>query len=284
MPGPPVTVPPVADLPGAPAADSGAEPATGPPGLSAGLSGGRLAGGSAGRKAAAGEPGQQSRRRHNRWKVAFFLLAAIGIVAAVAWALLGSRFLVVRSIEVTGTHLVPKSEVLAAAQIPKGLPLARVNTAAVARRVERITQVESARVTRQWPDRILITVQERTPALAIRAGSGFDLVDAFGVVVRHVAKQPRGMPLFTPTGPVLGNPGVRAAVAVLGELPAPIARRVRSVTAATADSVILHLAGRITVNWGGSGQPAQKGRELTILLRTHARYYDLSAPGTAVTG
>ena len=37
------------------------------------------------------------------WKAAFFGLAAIAIAAAVAWALLGSRLLVVRSVQVTGT-------------------------------------------------------------------------------------------------------------------------------------------------------------------------------------
>jgi cell division protein FtsQ len=216
--------------------------------------------------------------------VAFFALTAVGMVAAVVWALLGSRFLVVRSIQVTGNHLVPKSEVLAEAQIPMGLPLVRVSTSAVARRVESITQVQSARVTRDWPDRIVITVLERTPALAIRAGTGFDLVDASGVVVRQVTRKPAGMPLFTPAGAVLGNPGVRATVAVLADLPAAIARSVRSVTAPSAEAVTLHLARGTTVDWGNSSQSAQKAHELAILLHTHARYYDVSAPGSAVTG
>lgn len=237
-----------------------------------------------GGKAAGGGPGRPARRRPSRWKVAFFVLTAVGMVAAVVWALLGSRFLVVRSIQVTGNHLVPKSEVLAEAQIPMGLPLVRVNTSAVARRVERITQVQSARVTRDWPDRIVITVLERTPALAIRAGPGFDLVDASGVVVRQVTRKPAGMPLFAPVGTVLGNPGVRATVAVLADLPAGIARSVRSVTAPSAEAVTLHLAAGITVDWGNSSQSVRKAHELAILLHTHARYYDVSAPGSAVTG
>ncbi len=229
--------------------------------------------------------GTPSKRGPSPYRTAFFLLAAAGILAACGWLLLGSRFLAVRSIQVTGTHLVPESEVLAAAGIPLGQPLIRVDTGAAAGRIERITQVQSAQVSRQWPDGVLITVQERTPALAVPlVGGGFALVDASGVVVRQVRTQPAGMPRFTPAGPLPGNPGVRAAASVLRQLPPGIARRVVLVTVPTLDAVTLRLSGRITVDWGSSGQPAQKGRELAILLHTRARYFDVSAPGTAATG
>ena len=92
------------------------------------------------------------------------------------------------------------------------------------------------------------------------------------------------MPVFIPSGPLPGNPGLRAAAAVLRGLPAGIARGVRSVTAPSDQAVTLHLARGITVVWGNSGQQARKARELGILLRTRARYYDVSAPGSAVTG
>ncbi len=159
------------------------------------------------------------RRPLDPWKAAFVLLALAGIVAGVAWALLGSRFFVVRSVQVTGLHRVSRSQALAAAAIPLGLPLIRVDTAAVSHRVDAITQVQSARVTRNWPDGIVINITERTPALAVADGSGYDLVDRFGVVVVSAARPPQGMPLFRPSGPLRGSPAVAAAVAVLHELP-----------------------------------------------------------------
>ncbi len=279
---------------GGPTAGGGGAPggpgrgATDSPGRPAGDAPGTLVGDAPGTPAARtpAEPVADilANRRNNRWRAAFFLLAIFGVIAAAAWALLGSRFLVVRSVEITGTHLVPKSEVLAVAGIPEGLPLVRVNTAVVASRIDRITQVQSAQVTRDWPDRIVITVQERRAALAVRAGTGFDLVDPSGVVVRQAPKEPPGIPLFAPDGPMLGNPGVHAAATVMRELPSRIARLVKSVTVPNADSVTLHLSSGVTVDWGSSGQTAQKARELAILMRTHARYYDVSAPGTAVTG
>jgi cell division protein FtsQ len=229
-------------------------------------------------------PKAAARRGRSRYKAAFFALAAAALIAVVVWVVFGSKLLVVRVIQVAGTHLVPKSEVLAAADIPRGLPLIRLNTGAVASRVDRITQVQSAQVTRSWPDGVVIAVQERQPALAVPVTGGFDLVDPSGVVVQQVKKQPRRLPRFIPAGPLPGNPGLRAAASVLRELPRPIARRVTSVTAPTPNAVTLHLSRGVTVDWGSAGLAAQKARVLAILMRTRARSYDVSAPGSATTG
>ena len=96
---------------------------------------------------AAADPGPAAATRgsrpggHQPWRAAFFALAAVAIVGGVGWALLDSRFFVVRSVTVTGTHLVTGAEVRSAAAIPPGLPLIRVNGATIAHRVEQIRQV-----------------------------------------------------------------------------------------------------------------------------------------------
>jgi len=247
---------------------------------------------------------QASGQRHTPWRAAFFALAITGIVAGVAWALVGSRFLVVRSIQVTGTHLVPRSEVLAAAGIPDGLPLIRVNTAAVAVRIERITQIESAQVSRAWPTGVTISVRERTPVLAVASGRGYQLIDKFGVAVEP-ASPPLRLPRFVfppgsqsagsqsagsqPAGPQVlaslrGSPAVYAAAAVLRELPASLASKVTEVAASSPSDVTLTLSGGITIVWGGTDRPAAKAKELGVLMRIRARSYDVSAPGTAMTG
>jgi cell division protein FtsQ len=221
---------------------------------------------------------------YNWWKVGFFALAAAGTIAALTWVLFGSRLLVVRSVVVTGTHLVSRSQVLAVAGIPDGLPLARVNTSAAAHRIERITQIQSVTVSRDWPDRIVIAVTERRPVLAVPDGGIFYLVDPTGVAVEQVRQPPAGIPRFVTYGRLLRNPGVSAAASVLLSLPSSLAREVKSVTVPAGDAVTLHLADGIAVDWGSPGLTAQKTRVLAILMHTHARYYDVSAPATAVTG
>src|SRR5262249_26720869 len=130
-------------------------------------------------------------RTRTPWRAAFFALAGLGLIAALAWVLFGSRLLVVRSVAVTGAHRGPAAEVLAAADVQAGTPLIRVNTGQIARRVEAIRQVASAIVARDWPDHLVITVRERVPVVAVRmAGGGYDLVDPDGVIVRWSQARP----------------------------------------------------------------------------------------------
>jgi len=225
----------------------------------------------------------------------FFGLAAVAIVAGVAWALLGSRFLVVRSVQVTGTGpQVSRAQVLAAARIPAGLPLIRVNTAAVAQRVGGIREVQSAQVSRNWPHTVVISVRLRTPVFAVAvARGGYALVDAYGVDVRDSARRPPRLPLLQLTPGAAGTGGVAAlsslrpvasaGAAVLRELPPRIARRVAVVSAPTPSQVTLQLANGAVIVWGDASRSAEKAKELALLMRTHARLYDVSAPGTAVT-
>ncbi len=240
------------------------------------------------------EPATRSRARRRKpgplrrsWRAALLALALAGLVAFAAWALFDSRLLVVRSVVVTGTRIVPRSEVLAAAGVEPGTPLIRVNTGPIAARVAAIRQVQSVQVTRSWPDRVVIVVRERTPALVVVApGGGFDLLDADGVIVRWAVRQPADLPLYPAQEGVAalqGDPDLAAAAAVLRTLPARLLHTVESVTAPSPDQVTLQLSGGITVVWGGTDRAAAKAQELTVLERTGSHYYDVSAPGTLTT-
>jgi cell division protein FtsQ len=248
-----------------------------------------------GRGSAVRVPGGYARRRgrrpRNRWRAAFFALAGFAVVGGVAWALLGNRVLVVRSVTVTGTHLLAPAQVIAAADVSLGTPLLSVDAGSVTRRVEAIQQVASATVTEDWPDHLVIAVTERVPAMAVRmAGGGYDLVDPTGVIVRMTQARPAALPVFVTSlqGSALrGNPGVTTTAAVLAELQPWLARQVAQASAAAVPAgpwqVTLDLRDGKTVQWGSAGDAAQKNRELAILLAGQARDVDVSAPGTVVT-
>jgi cell division protein FtsQ len=201
-------------------------------------------------------------------------------------------------VTVTGTHLVTPAQVIAAADVPIGTPLMRVDAGVVTRRVEAIRQVASATVTEDWPDHLAIAVTERVPALAVRmADGGYDLVDSTGTIVHWAKTRPAGLPLLTTSltgGALRGDPGVTAAADVLAELDPSLARIVATMSVAqvltgdggsviTAQQVTLLLRDGKTVVWGDPSDAAQKNRELTILLRESVRYVDVRAPGTVVT-
>jgi cell division protein FtsQ len=233
-------------------------------------------------------PATRPRRTRAPWRAAFFVLAGVGIVAGVAWALLGSRLFVVRSVTVTGAHLVTSAQVIAAADVPLGTSLIGVDAGQVARRVEGIRQVASVAVSKDWPDHLTITVRERVPVVAVRmAGGGYDLVDPSGVLVVWSRTKPARLPLYQTTvdgGALRGNPGLATAAAVLAELSPALSKQVAEVGApGTANQVLLGLRDGKTVLWGGTDDAAQKNRELAVLLRGAAHYIDVSATGTVVT-
>jgi cell division protein FtsQ len=220
----------------------------------------------------------------NPWRAAFFGVLILAILGVGAWALLGSSLLVVRHEQVTGNGAIPAAEILAAAAIRHGTPLASVNTAAAARRVERIDQVLSATVSRAWPDTIVISVRERTPVLAVAGRGQFALIDPSGVTVRWSRRRPAGMPLLTAAPSQLrGSRDVLAAATVLRDLPGRLREMVASIAAPSPQEVTLRLRGGITVVWGAASQAQAKAGEVLTLLRTGARYYDVSDPNTAVT-
>jgi cell division protein FtsQ len=219
------------------------------------------------------------------------VLAGLAIVAGTGWALLGNRVLVVRSVTVTGTHLLSPGQVIAAADVTAGTPLLRVDAGAVTRRVEAIPQVASATVTKDWPDRLVIAVTERVPVMAVRmAGGGYDLVDETGVIVRWAKVQPAALPLLQtplPGAALRGSAEVTAAADVLAELSPSLADQVTAVQATPVaqgtEQVTLDLRDGKTVQWGSPGDAAQKNRELAILLPRGAHQIDVSVPGNVVT-
>jgi cell division protein FtsQ len=268
-------------------AKAGADPAAGAAGpvLEAPPAGGT---GSGGRFRASRARG---RRPRTRWRAAFFALAGLAIVVGVSWALLGDRLFVVRSVTVTGTHLLAPGQVIEAADVPLGTPLTRVDTGTVTRRVEALNDVASASVSKGWPDHLVIAVTERVPAMAVRmAGGGYDLVDPSGVLVRYTKTRPAALPVFVTSRPgsaLRGDPAATAVGGVLAELEPWLARQVVQVRAAPVtagpEQVTLNLRDGKTVQWGSTDNAAQKNRELSILLSGKVHEIDVSAPGAVVT-
>jgi cell division protein FtsQ len=215
------------------------------------------------------------------------IVAALALVGGAAWTLLGSGLFAVRSVVVTGTRLVPDSQVLAAADVQKGTPIISVNVGQIAARVLKLQEITGVQVTTSWPNRVVIAVRERAAAVAVALpGGGFDLLDANGVIVQRVRSRPAGTPLFATTTAAAaqaGSPYLAAAAAALTELPASVRRAVTSVSAPEPDQVTLQLNGGVTVVWGSADQAALKAQVLSALMATHARYYDVSSPDSAVT-
>jgi cell division protein FtsQ len=237
-------------------------------------------------------------RKRQRWRrlsvtVAVFLLLLTATGYYVLWH---TKVLDVRNVEVSGTRVLTRAQILAAAAVPAHEPVAGVDTSAVRKRLLSLPRVKSATVERDLPHTVRITVVERTPAAALPDGNGgFTVVDADGVAfdtAATAAAVPGRVPVIDlePAASVTEPPEqvretvIAGALAALRALPAGVRSRVTAIAATGPFSITLDLApttakGReVTVDWGGAEQPDLKARVLTILLAKGYGHYDVSAP------
>ena len=161
------------------------------------------------------------RRRTQRWLRWRPLLAAVLVLSLLggsAWAVLFSDLLAAEDVSVTGTQLLGKRQVSATADVPIGTPLARVDLAAVERRVESLAEVEDATVTRSWPHGVVVRVTERTAVAVVELAGGLRGMDADGVLFRDYGKAPRNLPrVLMPSGTT--SDAMVEAAAVIEALP-----------------------------------------------------------------
>lgn len=231
-----------------------------------------------------------ARRSRARWwlrlRPVLAVLAVLGLVAAAGWVVLASPLLAVDDVRVvvsdSGTARVDPGAVRRLAAVPAGRPLARLDLDAIGARVATLPGVADVTVSRSWPSTVVVHVIARTPAAAIRQGTGYALVDADGVAFQQVAAVPARLPLIV-LGPHDPDASLRAALDVLAALPAGMRVAVLRVRAPTPEQVTLNLrSGRVVV-WGGVDRSPRKALVLAALLKVPAAVYDVSAPDEPTT-
>ncbi len=220
------------------------------------------------------------RRRAERWRrFRFWLLALILVllIGLVIWLLYLSSFLVVRNVRVTGNGLISEQRILRTAAVPKGVPLARIDLKAIRERVEELPPIESAEVSRDWPDQIRIAITPRTPVAVMETGAGFAAFDDEGALFGNYADRPPGLPLVQ-ASPRIKKTALAESARVLGELPTELAQKLDFIRVASVDQITLVLLNGRTVQWGSSAQSEQKAEVLEALLKQPGNHLDVSVP------
>lgn len=217
-----------------------------------------------------------SRRKalRRRWVAVLAVLSVLGLV----YVLVFTSLVGVRSVEVTGTHRVAKSEVLRLAGVPDRRAMLRVDTDDVEQRLARLPAVRAVDVSRSWPSTITIEVTERTPIAFFRGQGSVSLVDGEGVPFHQQSKTPAKLPELALDKVSARDPITRAVTAVLVGIPDKLRNRVSAVTARTPGSVEFSLKNGKTVRWGDAQQLDRKSKVLAALLSRPGTTYDVSSP------
>ncbi len=230
------------------------------------------------RLAAKAQAERRDRRRTLRRRTA----VALGVAAPMAllgWILLSSSLLAVQKVEVTGEVRLTAAQIEQAAAVAPGVPLARVDTGAVARRIRALGPVADVSVSRDWPHVLRVHVVERVAAVAVPRAGGLLLLDAQGVALATVPSVPRGVYRLQVQDPARDDPSTQAALSVLHGLPRSILGELTALEATSPEQVTLLLTRGRKVLWGGAEDGPSKVAAVLALLKMPGTAFDVSAPG-----
>ncbi len=206
------------------------------------------------------------------------LLGLLALVVTVGLGLVMyfTPLMSVRNVVVVGTGTVTEEQVLHAAAVPVGRPLLQVDTDAVADRVATIRQVATARVQRQHPSTLRITIAERVPVAIKDFPDGPRLYDRDGV--DFTGPPPPALPYLDVDNPGPADLPTKAALEVLTSLRPDVAGQVGRVAAPSVASITLTLTDGRVVVWGTNDRTEEKAEKLAALLTQPGHTYDVSSP------
>jgi len=228
---------------------------------------------------------EAGRRRLRILLVVSCVLSAAGI----AYLVVMSPFLDVDQIAIAGVRNVNPMQVRSAARVHRGDHLLLLDAGAIAHRVERIPWVKSAKVDRDLPGTLRITVTEYTPVAYVRAGDAVMLVAGNGHVIARAAHAPaglveiRGVRRAPAVGDVLAP---RDAAGIVPHLPAAFARQVAAVDI-SGSGVALELSAGGEIRLGDTSNLIAKAASaqavLDHLAGTPFSYIDVSTPDRVIS-
>ena len=199
------------------------------------------------------------------------------IVVGIGLLLYFTPVMSVRNTVVAGLGVLTQEDVVAAAAVAPGTPLLQVDTDAVAGRVAEIRRVATARVQRQYPSTLRITVEERIPVVVKDFPDGPHLFDRDGVDFA-IGPPPPGVPYLDADNPGPNDPPTKAALEVMTSLRPEVAGQVARVAAPSVASITLQLVDGRQVVWGTTDRTEEKAAKLSALLTQPGRTYDVSSP------
>ena len=210
-------------------------------------------------------------------KVLMWTAVLAVLVVGVGLLLYFTPIMSARETVVTGLTALSEDEVRQVAAVQDGTPLLQIDTDAVAERVASIRRVASARVQREYPSTLRITVEERVPLVVKDYPDGPHLFDRDGVDF-VTAPPPPGLPYIDTETPGPRDPATLAGLEVLTSLPPEVSGQVSRVEAPSVAAITLVLFDGRKVVWGTTDRTQEKALKLAALLTQPGQTYDVSSP------
>ncbi len=136
----------------------------------------------------------QRRSKHILRELLRTLLVLVVISVIGAGMIFGYNFTIsspyfeIKEIVVRGCKELTEKEILSYAAIKPSQNLLAINLGTIARRIESNPWVKEASIGREFPNRLIIDLQERTAVALVKRENGFNLMDLDGVAFKKLEK------------------------------------------------------------------------------------------------
>ena len=124
-------------------------------------------------------------KRTSRKKKGFGIIFAFALAAFAAVAVLLSPLFEIRQIEITGNNIICYEDIMSRTQLEAGQNMLAFSANTVRTQINQLPFVQTVDVVREFPDKVIITVAERTPISSIRVAHSatYLLIDDTGMVL-----------------------------------------------------------------------------------------------------
>lgn len=193
------------------------------------------------------------------------------VCVAAVWGLVTlyrAPILKVRSVEVDGAKHFSRDEVIELAEVPGDATLIRFPGSAIRERLEADPWIETASISRDFPDKLRISITERATIGVVDAGgASLWVVSSDGYWLGERAKDSGSLITIRDVGDVRPDAGmrvreehVRNAVEILARLSKKMRRKVASVSAPSVDETALKTSNDVEIFFGAATDVEAKER------------------------
>jgi cell division septal protein FtsQ len=217
-------------------------------------------------------------------KAVLAITTTLLIFGAGSYLLGWSSLLTVKQIEITGAPTVKSErEIAKSLDLSIGDKLARVDSRALANRLNAIDWIESADISRNWLDgKVAVNLQVRTPvALYTELGKPQVALDASGISFQLPGQIPDGLPRVSSSSVASGL----IAIEVFTQMPKEFSAGIDRLAAVSPTNIVINgkFNGRkLQIVWGDSEDTSLKLKVINALLdrpeNKSIRLIDVTAP------
>jgi cell division protein FtsQ len=224
-------------------------------------------------------------RRPNRRRVSIparlLPFAVIGLVAEVGVALFYSPRFELKTVAISGNRMASREVLLQRLNIVPETPLVKLSAAQLQRALEAEPLLAGAQVGQRWPDTLVVQVQERQAAFAVKSGGVWWETDVDGVAFRSVAAPAATLPQILRREGAPLRPGATLSGPTLETLRTCL-QWSREHPEFRLASISLESGGKVCLNSDGGmpvrlGTPVELERKLETLTRLVADYPEIRA-------